>query len=377
MTSRVRRPGLFRQHVCLAGLACLAGCRTDVPPAEYAAAWTVTPSPGDDRVLLVSEAMAAAAKGEPFESSFAVAVPGPESLALELSSVGCNCYGVRHAGRPLRIGDRLSVPSGGRCDVTIASASMTSIGIRQFRADFTARGPDGAQSNLTLASTLRTVADLALQPDVVSVDLPRGAAAAEPINLAIEQHVRTADPSGVRVEWGTLPDLATCTRPVRDGTPLQIAPGLWRLRWRSALCVMSAFDETQTPDAPVQLCLQSFNDGRQLARTTCTLVPRRRYGIRAPRLIHFGRIGPDSRLTRRIQLQALDGKAFTVTEATSRDGETAISVPSYKPAVVHWLEVVVTSPGTEIDDLLTIRLDHPSAGELRIPVRGFGTGVGR
>lgn len=350
--------------VALAAIcAGLPGCTEAVSSSATVAPCTVHIPSGAEQIILTSEA---ADNGARCECLFVLTAPGAQPLELELTAVGCSCYQVVHRRRSLKVGERLTIPGGASDEVRITAQTATTPGIREYRAEFTGRGADGSVFHVPLVSTIRTLPDLVIQPDVVHVDVYGEEAGAKPIEFKIEQTARTDDPESLLVDWSDLPDLVRVAPPETLGRPQEIAPGVWRAAWK---CTAQIATEAGEPAEPLRLPLSSCQADRQLARLDCTVLLRRRSGIRAPRIVHFGRVPRSARPKRRIQLQALDGRAFIVQSVQSRDGEAEAATDSAIAATEHWLDVQIAAPGDEVNDLLTVHTSHPVTSELQIAVR--------
>jgi hypothetical protein len=369
--------GAWRKWSAALLLAAAAGggCAARSPVVTGAACF-VTSSSDADRVVLVSEAQQAAGAGQIWRAEFLIEARGGHAVTLELTSVGCSCTGVRQAGQRLRVGDRLTVRARGSAAVCIESQPPTRPGIMQHRAELTGRDSEGHVFTVSLASSVRTIADLQVQPDVVDVAFAGAAAAADmqgdAIALHIEQHVRAARADGLTAAWDLLPEGVTATAPESTAPPVEVRAGLWRRRWRSELRVTPT--ESMARESPLGLAVESLVDGRPTARGGCLLTVRRTTGVRAPRVVHFGRLPRERSALRRVQLVSLDGRAFGVTSVDSRDGTVGAVGTEVAASVEHWIDVQVAPSALGVDDVLTIRTDHPESPELQISVRGLAAG---
>src|SRR5262249_26841031 len=155
-------------------------------------------------------------------------------------------------------------------------------------------------------SSIRTVADLSVQPEVVHLDVSDRTAESKRIDLKIEQTARTDDPDSLQVQWADVPGSVDVAAPELVGNPTEIASGVWRVTWQSA--VRAKTEPDSEPAEPLRLALVSRQAERLLSRINCTVIVRRSSGVRGPRLVHFGRVPPSAKPMRRIQLQALDGR---------------------------------------------------------------------
>ncbi|MFO1094000.1 MAG: hypothetical protein U0992_11920 [Planctomycetaceae bacterium] len=290
----------------------LPGCTEAVSSSATVAPCTVHNPSGAERIILTSEAAGDSAR---CECLFVLTVPEAQPVELELTAVGCSCYQVVHKQRSLKVGDWLTIPGGASAEFRITAQTATIPGTREYRAEFTGRTQNGAVFQVPLASTIRTLPDLVIQPDVVHVEVYGEEAGAKPIEFKIEQTARTDDPESLIVDWGDLPDHVGGTPPEAVGQPLEIVPGVWRATWK---CTAQIATEVGEPAEPLRLPLRSCKADRLLARLDCTVLVRRRLGIRAPRLVHFGRVPRSTRPKRRIQLQAVDGRAFIVESVKPR-----------------------------------------------------------
>lgn len=323
---------------------------------------------GADRIVLTSETQPAA--GAHGRSTFVVSTSGNSAVGLKLSAVGCSCYRVLHGDRTLKVGDELAIEAGESEEIRIESQPRASAGVMQHRAEFTGRDEQGATFHLPLTSTVRTVADLLVRPDVIHHAV--GAAPSErssEIELFIEQHVRSTQPDELRVSWGAVPDWIAHTPPTLREHPVEILPGLWRARWRSGVRVKDGAEAA--PESPAQLRLESFDSERLVAQTECTLLLKHLAGIQAPALVHFGRLRPGATRRRRVQLVARDKQEFAITSIRSRDGRVEATEPLPTRSSEHWLEIGVLDGDSAVDDELTVRTDHADRDAVRIRVRAL------
>ncbi|MBL8848882.1 MAG: hypothetical protein JNG89_04330 [Planctomycetaceae bacterium] len=344
------------------------GCTVDSASSPTEAVCVVTAPDGDGRVILVSEAEAALEAGRFSETRFHVAAAGGDPVTLQLADVGCSCYSVRTGEHRLNIGDQVPIPTGDHVELLIEASPAVVPGIKQYWAELAQT--DGSFRKM-LTCRLHTVADIAIRPDVVTVTAGQGSTAVDQeIPLQVEQHVRCQSPDELQIAWTVLPDEVAVTTPERDGAPVEIQPGVWRCRWKCELRVFHG--EHADRDAPCRLPVASLLNGRQVAEASCLLIVRRESGVQAPRLVHLGRIAPGESMTRRVQLRSLDGRAFTILSAESRNGMVAAEVVNSTVSVEHWLEVRASAQHVGVDDEVLIRTDHPDSPELRFPVRGLG-----
>jgi hypothetical protein len=188
--------------------------------------------------------------------------------------------------------------------------------------------------------------------------------------VVIEQHVRTDAPDDIVAAWGRLPDGITATDPVQREPPTEVGSDMWRVRWQSE--VTANIDAATVVDSPRHLPIVSRLREREIARTHCTLIARRRSGVSAPSLVHFGRLSPTTSVRRRIQLRALDNRPFVVSSVATRDGGVEAVVTEGNSQPEHWIEVRATVFEGTLDDVLTIETDHPASPSLRVAVKGTG-----
>jgi hypothetical protein len=367
--SRGGRRRIDAWSAMLLSAACQWGCAPGSAKSDPPC--VVTAGDGVDREMLVSEAEAAIAAGEPCQTTFHVAVHGTDPVTLQLASIGCNCYSMRAYGRGLNIGDPVEIPAGGSVELLIDAQPNVVAGVKRYYAEFSGTGSDGTSFTQSLTSRVQTFADIVVRPEIVTWTAgDRNALAGEPIRLQVEQHVRSKTAEGLHVAWNSLPDDVSVTMPEPAGTPVEIRPGLWRARWH---CELRIGDTKRSElDSPLRLPVTSLLNGRQVAEAGCLLILRRESGVQAPRLVHLGRLTAGVAVMRRVQLRSLDGRAFAVLSAASREGVIEAEVLDSAAAVEHWLEVRATATHEGVDDELTIRTDHPESLELRLFVRGIG-----
>lgn len=354
--------------------AVLAGCTNSTSAPVVESPGPVTVVGERDRVVLVSEALASDSEVE--QSTFTVSSSGNDPVTLQLSMVGCSCYRVLHDDRKLKVGDEFEIAPGEPETVRIESQVRQSPGVMQYRAEFEYRDAGGAAFYLPLASTVRTIADLVVRPDVIH-HAAGSTSAGEQTDFEIEivQRVRASQLEGLRVEWGAVPDWISCSPPTLREDPVEIEPGVWRVLSRSVLTVHSIPDPQ--PAAPIQLQLESSIAERRLGQTACTLIVASKSGIQAPALIHFGRPTGPAAATKRVQLIARDKQAFAITSIASRDGSVEANESNPARSSEHWLEVALTGAASAVNDTLTVRTDHPDAAEVTISVRALAPVVAK
>lgn len=361
----------------LLGLLVAAGCVVDRPPSPAAAdtPCTVAPIEPSERLVLVSEANAARAAGRKDIADFVLSAQGPSAVRLRLSSVGCHCYQVLHAGQSLRVGDEISMAANETTRLQIAAEPATEPGVRQYHAELVGTRRDGTAFSLSLSQSIRTLADIVVRPDVVQIDLDGASSSGtDGVPVQIQQILRARDPVEIEATWEGIPDGMTATPPVliEPGSP--IGDGLWRVHRQATVAVEPGHVAGPGSDRLSSLSVASRRSGVEIARTECVLVARRRSGIAAPSLIHLGRVAPGTSVSRRVQLRALDSVPFAVLSTASRDGTVDTVVVSETPALEHWIEIRTTGLSASIRDELTIATDHPATPILRLPVLTMGGG---
>lgn len=354
--------------------AVLVGCTNSTSAPAIESPGPVTVVGERDRSVLVSEALAN--DNEVEQSTFTVSLSGNDPVTLQLSMVGCSCYRVQHDDRRLKVGDEIDVAPGESETIRIESQVRQSPGVMQYRAEFTYKDAGGAAFNLPLTSTVRTIADLAVRPDVIhhAADSTSEEAQTD-FEIEIVQRVRASQLDGLRVEWGAVPDWISCSPPTVYDGPVEVDPGVWRVLSRSIVTVHGRPDPQ--PAAPIQLPLESSVAGRRLGQTACTLIVASKSGIQAPAMIHFGRPTGSAAATKRVQLIARDKQAFAITSISSRDGSVEAKEANPARSSEHWLEVALTGAASAVNDTLTVRTDHPDAGEVTISVRALAPVVAR
>jgi len=352
-------------------LVVAVGCGSAAAPTETAVPCQVTPRDGPERVMLLSEARAAHDAGQRVDAEFVLAVSGTRSVELQLTSVGCNCYQVQREGQTLTVGDRCTVPAGGTTQLQIVSQPSVEPGLRDYHAEFSGQETDGSPFTVSLAHEVRTLADIAVRPDSVQIELkPESQDSGHSVPVLIEQHVRTTAPLDIAATWDELPVGLAATEPVQVAPPQEISAGVWRVRWQSNLTVRTQGDGV--PESPRALSVVSRLGEREIARSNCMLVARRRSGVSAPPLVHFGRLSAAKTSARRIQIRALDDVRFKIKSIAARDGDAEAVFASNTSQTEHWIEVRATVTEGTLDDLLTVATDHPSGPTLQIAVKGIG-----
>lgn len=351
------------------------GCTADPTPDATALPCTVTSRDGAERVVLLSEALALRETGQRAVAEFNLAVSAARPVELQLASVGCNCYQVQRDGETMTVGERFVISAGDATRIRIVSQPSIEPGLRHYHAEFATRSADGSTCAVPLTHEIQTLADITVRPEVLHVDLkPANPLSVTSVPVMIEQHVRTSSPDEIAVAWDALPGGLTATDPVQSEPPQEISAGLWRTRWQSALSACWSNDEPT--DSPRQLRVVSRLRDRELARTNCTVIARRRSGVSAPPLVHFGRLSPESSALRRIQLRALDNLPFAIVSVAARDGTVEADVVRNFSQPEHWLEVRASDANGNLDDVLTIETDHPASRSVQIAVKGLGAVTG-
>lgn len=351
---------------CLLLLSCLlcGGCAPAAPAV-------VVDEPDRCIVLRAGEVQQSSDPSRLVNAEFVFRNTGDQDAVATLASVGCGCYRLICADEELSLHDTVVIPARGRAAVRFNVHPPALPDVIDYRAEFDVAAGTGLV-RLPLRCEVRTVADVAVSPDVVTHEL--GSPAGEH-RLRITRCYRSGSEPGTDPVWEDLPSFAE----LRDVRPLATAreefPGLFVDEWEALLRV-NPEAASDLPSEPVPIAV-TFQDGGFLASGRTTLVFGRRTGIDSPGRIHFGRVPAGQNRSRQCLLRAADDVPFRILETASESGHVSGRAPRSAAAIEQWLELELTSTTAgELRDRVRCRTDHPDAPEIHIEVQALVTAAG-
>lgn len=338
--------------------ALLAGCGEGAPPIAI-------DEPSRRERLLASDVQFATDPRTLVEPVFVLTNRGSAPAAVRLTSVGCGCYGLSLDGRDLNAGDYWSVSAGGQVEIRFAVQPSLRAGEMVYEAELEAVC-DEQSLRLPIRYLVTTVADVAIAPDIVTHAAGEAGPAGGRYPVHIRRTYRDAESTGAEPACPGLPDSIRVSDWNCSVAAREEAPGLWMDEWNGVLIV----DETIQGELPVGPVPVSFEfpatEGR-MVHGELTLLFAEEAGIEAPREVHFGRIRPGERRTRRCLLRARDGVPFRVTGVESEHSMVTADIDHDDPASEHWIDLQLHLADPAIEgDAIHCWTDHP--GSPAVPI---------
>lgn len=316
--------------------------------------------------VLVSEARAVGTVPKVSRVAFPLRNDSEYPWTVSLESVSCACSDVEWCGAVVKRGERWSLGPHESAYVTIATRISPSVGEQSADVLLSMSGV-AMKRSVILRAVTPVVADLQLQPPLISHDFVSARVESVESIVRITHHSRAAAQNSPRVEILGLPTNIRVLRVARIGGPVEIDERLFRDTWEAHLLVQPP-RRTQHGDRFVR---GEVTVGQGGTVAPLPVLVRRCFGLSAPTAIHFGLVKDNVACRRRFLISSAGEKKFQIRGVQCKEPAFSVEAEINVPKSGHWLEVVFTPCGkTAYSSELVIQTDCPGFETLRVLVRG-------